>query len=181
MQEVVDRRANTAGWQRHLSSLALIAALPAILIFVSPSDALAGDVGFPDINPSYSIRVDADKYSVAQKGVYQVLAFRGNCRISQGEFSGTADEIFLWIDNSGFRGLDIPGKTICYMQGNVTLQWSDQQGLQDTRWMGRLFSFHPVGYSGTEEQRFDIPDLDWNALGGRSRYASVKQEADISA
>lgn len=172
MQEAVDRRARTAGWQCCLPRLAFFAALLLQLASGATSNARGSDIGFPDINPSYGIRVDAEKYSVAERGVFQVLAFRGNCRISQGEFSGTADEIFLWIDNSGFRGLDVPGKTICYMQGNVNLRWSDQQGLRDSRWMGRLFSFHPVGYSGTQEQRFDIPDLDWNQLSGRSTLSA---------
>lgn len=127
--------------------------------------AAAAEVTLPQIDPDYTIHVSAQKWSRETRNGYDVFAFRGNCRMTQGPLTATGDEVFLWIDKSGFRGVDesdLPSKTICLLRGNAFIKWTDGRSLSDAQWMGRLFSFHPVTYSGQEEKRFDIPDLDWS-------------------
>ncbi len=129
---------------------------------VSSQHAAAAEITLPQINPDFKIHVSASKWARETRGAYDILAFRGKCQLTQGPLTASADEIFLWIDRSGFRGLDLPAKTICFLRGNAVLSWTDGRSLSDAQWMGRLFSFHSVTYSGVEEQRYDIPDLDWS-------------------
>ncbi len=105
------------------------------------------------------------------RGAYDVLAFTGNCRIEQGSFEATSDEIVLWIERSGPDGVDHPGKIICYLNGNASAKWGDGKQLVDHRWMGRMFSLHPVETKRQRDvRRYDIPDLDWN----REQSSSVQ-------
>lgn len=133
--------------------------------FVSRTSA--ADITLPEIDPQYAIHVDAETYASVQRGAYDVLAFEGKCTLTQGQLKATADEIILWIERSTILNTEYQGKVVCYMNGNVRLDWGDGRGLQDHRWTGRLFSLKPVSVdSGRPVVRYDIPNLDW----GREPY-----------
>ncbi len=126
----------------------------------------AADIDFPTVGPQFTIDVKAATVGKAVRGAYDVLAFEGDCRLKQGEFQASADEIVLWIERSGPQGVEHPGKIICYLNGRAEASWSGGRQVRDHRWMGRLFSLHPVRYHAQEVQRYDIPNLDWNREPG---------------
>jgi hypothetical protein len=123
----------------------------------------ASDIVWPEINPSYQIEITAEEVARESRGSYDVLAFTGRCKITQGPLTGSAQEIILWIEKSLPEEPDQPGKIICVLSGDVRLDWADDQTLRDQRWMGRLYSLYPVRYQAQREvRRFDIPNMDWS-------------------
>lgn len=133
------------------------------MLAAAGSAARAADVQLPAIDPQYRIKVFGTEMATEDRGSYNVLAFTGSCRIEQGNFSATADEIILWIEKSGPEEVGIPGKVICYLNGRVAAKWPDGTELNDHRWLGRVFSIFPVESSSLRTvTRFDIPNLNWN-------------------
>lgn len=126
-----------------------------------PQATWASEIDIPMVDPSFSIRVEAKTWDSEIRNNYEVLAFHGACKLTQGELTATADEIILWVDRSGSRGMEHPGKAIVYLNGRAYIQYASGAALRDRRWMGRLFSLHPVECIGQKEKRYDIPDLDW--------------------
>lgn len=123
----------------------------------------AAEITSPKIDPAFQIQVKADEVAKEQRGAYDVLAFSGHCQLTQGPLTAGAKEIVLWIERSLPNEPDQPGKIICLMDGEVRLDWSQNQSLRDHRWMGRLYSMYPVKYEANREvRRFDIPNLDWS-------------------
>ncbi len=141
----------------------------------------AAEVQFPLIDPQYTIRAEGVEMASERRGAYEVLAFNGNCRIEQGPFSAKADEIILWIERSGPDEVERPGKIICYLNGNASANWGNGQELVDQRWMGRLFSVHPVETKRQRDvRRYDIPDLDWNRESSSSvQLAQFSQQLGL--
>ncbi len=133
----------------------------------SAQRAGAAELALPVVEPHFPIHVDAERVARESRGAYEVLAFDGNCRLRQGPFNASADEIILWIERSS-EGQDHPGKVICYLNGAAVADWGNGRGLRDHRWMGRLFSLHEIEYSDTVQlvRRHDIPNLDWNREPG---------------
>ncbi|MEZ6137109.1 MAG: organic solvent tolerance protein OstA [Pirellulaceae bacterium] len=126
------------------------------------SRSWAAEVQFPAIDPQFVIRAEGTEVAREQRGAYDILAFTGECKLEQGGFSASADEIILWIERSRPGGVDQPGKIICYLNGGARARWANGQELSDAQWMGRLFSLHPVEWSGQREvRRYDIPTMDW--------------------
>ncbi len=125
--------------------------------------AVANDLAHPQIQPQFPIEVNAERVAHESRGAYDVLAFEGNCQLQQGEFRASADEIILWLERSS-EGQEHPGKVIVYLNGSASADWGQGHGLQDNRWMGRLFSVHPVKYPESIQRfrRHDIPNLDWS-------------------
>jgi hypothetical protein len=169
---VTGRRQNTNTKQEKETAamLAIAAALKIIALFtllkylVFTSALEAADIQFPTIDPQYVIRVEGVEKASETRGAYDILAFAGQCRIEQGSFHGTADEIILWIQRSPVDGVEQAGKIICYLNGNVIANWENGRSVRDQRWMGRLFSLHPVEWKQQRETtRYDIPipPLDW--------------------
>jgi len=145
--------------------------------------AHAAEVQFPLIDPQYTIRAEGVEMASERRGAYEVLAFNGNCRIEQGPFSAKADEIILWIERSGPDEVERPGKIICYLNGNASANWGNGQKLVDQRWMGRLFSVHPVETKRQRDvRRYDIPDLDWNRESSSSvQLAQFSQQLGLDS
>lgn len=138
--------------------------------------ASAADVDLPQIDPAFTIRVDADTYASVKRGSYDVLAFEGNCVLTQGQFTASADEIVLWIERDSLLNNEHPGKIICYLNGQAKLDWAGGGQLRDHRWTGRLFSIHPVAIDrGREVTRYDIPNLDWDREPNPFRLAQFSQ------
>ncbi len=135
----------------------------------------AADITLPQIDPLHSIRVEGESWAKANRGAYEVLVFFGKCKLTQGDFTATANRITLWVDRESFsnRAGGItgtktpPGKAIVLLEGGAHLNWSGGRSLQDHRWMGRLFSLRPVVCVGTQVERHDLPNandiprLDW--------------------
>lgn len=140
----------------------------------------AAEIDFPEIDPTYAIRVDADTVAKQIRGQYEVLAFEGNCVLKQGSLTATAGEIVLWIERVASKDIDHPGKTICYLSGNVIAQWGDGRGMRDHQWMGRLFSVQPIVFEARPVLRYDIPTLDWNREPGRVQLAQFMQSPNAS-
>lgn len=135
------------------------------------STALSANVDLPEIDPKYSIHVNADTVAQQTHGAYEVLAFQGNCVLRQGSLTITSRDAVLWIERVGPKDIDHPGKIICYFSGDVIGNWGDGRGIKDQQWMGRLFSVHPVLHDASLVQRYDIPTLDWSkepGVGGGS-------------
>ncbi len=123
----------------------------------------ASDLDLPLIPPEYRIEITAERVAHESRGDYDVLAFEGSCHLQQGEFHASADEIILWLERSGW-GQEHPGKVIVYLNGSAIADWGQGRRLSDHRWMGRLFSIHPIRYPDNIQQvrRHDIPNLDWS-------------------
>ena len=136
----------------------------------SPSSLFAADVQFPVVEPLNTIFIEAESVAKEVRGAYDVLAFEGKCQLKQGELQAAGDRITLWLERRSHNGVDLPGKIICQIDGHADVNWNATQRLdekplrlQDNRWMGRLFSLHPVDYRVQREvKRYDIPNLDWN-------------------
>lgn len=125
----------------------------------------ASDVDFPIVEPLHTIFVESETVAKEVRGVYDVLAFEGNCKLRQGELETSADKLTLWIERRNQLGMELPGKIICQADGHVEINWEDKPRLSDNRWMGRLFSLKPVDYRCQREvKRHDIPNLDWSSV-----------------
>lgn len=162
--------------RRSVVGTPVVLALALVGHFLSARQASAADVDFPSVAPHFVIRVEAQTVAEERRGAYDVLAFEGECKLTQGELTASADEIVLWLERSS-SGTQHPGKVICYLNGNAEVNWSDGRQLRDQRWMGRLFSLFPVEYRFQRKvRRHDIPNLDWNREpGGRVELAQFSQ------
>lgn len=152
-----------------------------LAIVISGAWAVAVEVDFPTIEPLHTISVQADTVAKESRGAYDVLAFEGRCQLRQGAMRATAERMILWIERRNSLGMELPGKIICQMDGQVEAYWNDQKRLSDRRWMTRLFSLHPVAFEALREvQRFDIPQLDWSQASGSSAVqpAQYTQSSD---
>lgn len=149
-------------WRTCLNVLTAVACLLAV-----PTTLQAADLGLPEIAPQFRIQVNALRMARETRGAYDVLAFDGDCRLQQGEFQATADEIILWVERGG-AGEQHPGKIIVYLNGSAVADWGQGRRLQDQRWMGRLFSIHPIETPADIQvvRRHDIPNLDWSREPG---------------
>lgn len=127
----------------------------------------AAELALPEIAPHHRIEVDAQRMARETRGAYDVLAFEGDCQLQQGELRATADEIILWVERSS-AGEHHPGKIIVYLNGSAEADWGNGRRLQDQRWMGRLFSIHPIQTPTNIQvvRRHDIPNLDWSREPG---------------
>ncbi len=132
-----------------------------------PSEIQAAELSLPEISPQYRIQVKAPRMARETRGSYDVLAFDGGCQLQQGEFKAAADEIILWVERSGPEEHH-PGKIIVYLNGSAVADWGQGRRLQDQRWMGRLFSIHPIETPADIQvgRRHDIPNLDWSREPG---------------
>ncbi len=144
-----------------------LAALIAVFVFTMLSGegpVLRADVDFPTVEPLHTIYVRADTVARESQGDYDVLCFDGHCNLRQGDLVASADRIVLWIEQrTNTLGMRLPGKIIYLLDGNAEVQWNAMQKVRDERWMGRLFSLHPVDIDASQEiKRFDIPQLNWN-------------------
>ncbi len=144
---------------------------------VEDCNLIASEVDFPVVAPLHTIYVEAESVAKDVRGAYDVLAFEGSCKLRQGELNATADKVTLWIERRDTDGMKLPGKIICYLDGHANVAWNDDHRLQDNRWMGRLFSLHPVDYRVQREvKRNDIPKLDWNnGFGSAVQHAQYTQ------
>lgn len=125
----------------------------------------ASDVDLPVVEPLHTIFVEAETVAKEVRGIYDVLAFEGRCKLRQGELQVTADRLTLWIERRNQLGMEMPGKIICQADGHALITWENVPRLSDTRWMGRLFSLNPVDFRVQREvKRFDIPNLDWSSV-----------------
>ncbi|MEO8271965.1 MAG: hypothetical protein ABI557_19800, partial [Aureliella sp.] len=143
-------------------------ALTVLHIFVpTPTAIWSADLALPEIAPQFRIHVKADRIARESRGSYDVLAFDGDCELEQGDFKASADEIILWVERSG-PGEQHPGKIIVYLNGSAVADWGQGRRLQDQRWMGRLFSIHPIETAADIQlvRRHDIPNLDWSREPG---------------
>ena len=140
-----------------------------LMLLAGGSVAGAAELALPEIAPQHRIEVNAQKMARETRGAYDVLAFQGDCQLQQGELRATADEIILWVERSSL-GENHPGKIIVYLNGSAQADWGDGRRLQDQRWMGRLFSIHPVQTPADIQlvRRHDIPNLDWSREPGSS-------------
>ena len=120
---------------------AFYAAVVAAACFASSTSAT--EIDLPEVAPRNTIHVQAETYASVQRGAYDVLAFDGNCQLTQGDLSLQAQEITLWIERNSIGNASHPGKVICMAEGSVSIAWGDGRKLQDHRWMGRLFSYYP--------------------------------------
>jgi hypothetical protein len=125
----------------------------------------ASDVDFPVVEPLHTIFVEAATVAKEVRGIYDVLAFEGDCQLRQGELQASGDRLTLWIERRGHNGMDLPGKIICQLDGHAEVNWDNERRLSDNRWMGRLFSLHQVDFRVQREvKRHDIPNLDWSSV-----------------
>jgi hypothetical protein len=123
---------------------------------------LGADVDFPTVSPYHTIHVTAETVARQVRGSYDVLAFRGQCTLRQGELQAACQDLILWVDRTAPDDPQQPRKVICTMEGQVQLQWDSRPLLQDSRWMGHLFSYQEVNASVRSEiARNDIPSMDW--------------------
>lgn len=151
------------------SRIALLAAGLLLGLGQLSSQSLAAEVDFPVIPPENRIRVTAREVATERRGAYDILAFTGKVKLSQGSFTATADEIVLWLERGSSDGVEIPGKAICYLRGNVDAEWEQTHRLRDHSWTGRLFSYFAVEYEAEfKVRRYDIPELDWNREPSRA-------------
>ena len=158
---------------------------------VNNSSLQAADVQFPVVEPLNTIFVEAETVAKEVRGAYDVLAFEGKCQLKQGELQAAGDRITLWLERRSHNGVDLPGKIICQIDGRADVNWNATQRLdekplrlQDKRWMGRLFSLHPVDYRVQREvTRHDIPNLDWNFANpnGAVQQAQYTQSTNSQA
>lgn len=141
-----------------------VSAAAPLLAWTKPSRcARAADVRFPTVSPYHTIHVRADTVARQTRGSYDVLAFRGNCTLRQGELDASCQDLILWIDRTPPSDPTQPRKTICTMEGAVEMRWDSKPLLADTRWMGHLFSYQEIATNvQTEQSRGDIPRLDWS-------------------
>jgi hypothetical protein len=132
---------------------------------LEPSSGLAAaEVVLPAIAPYHSIYVQADTLTRETRGSYEVLAFRGNCSLRQGELSVRGAELILWLDRTPPTEATQPRKVIGSMEGQVEVDWNGTPHLRDQPWMGRLFSFEEVDFKvSAEESRGPAPRLAWPA------------------
>ncbi len=144
--------------------------LLAWLILV-PATAPAADITLPTISPYHTIHIQAQTLAQQTRGSYEVYAFRGECALRQGDLTATCDDLIIWIDRTPPADPNTPRKVITTMEGNVCLNWESKKLLQDSRWMGYLFSFQEVQFSAkANEHRNDIPRMDWSH---ESQYSRV--------
>lgn len=124
---------------------------------------IAAEIGFPNASPYHTIHVRANMVARTVRGSYEVLAFRGQCQLRQGELTATCEDLILWVDRDRPSDPSQPGKFICTMEGGVQMSWDSKPLLQDSRWMGHLFSFQDISLQVLSEQnRNDIPRMDWS-------------------
>ncbi|MBX3420244.1 MAG: organic solvent tolerance protein OstA [Pirellulaceae bacterium] len=160
----------TAGWRLRRRCALLTWLLLAVL---SDWRMARAQIALPTIDPAFQIEVVADEVAKERRGEYDVLAFSGGCKLTQGGLTAGADEIVLWIERQLADEPQQPGKIICYLKGSMRLDWSEGQSLRDEQWMGRLYSLYPVRYQAQRDvRRFDIPNLDWSREP--SRFGAVQ-------
>jgi len=170
----------------------------AVLLLCATQSAFASDIQFPIVEPLHTIFVEAETVAKEVRGVYDVLAFEGKCQLRQGELLAQGDRITLWLERRSHNGMDLPGKIICQIDGHADVTWNSSQTpnakssnaqtpnaqpqkLQDNRWMGRLFSLHPVDYRVQREvKRHDIPLLDWNNAGPTSGVQQAQYTQSVN-
>ncbi len=87
----------------------------------------ASDVDLPIVEPLHIIFVEAETVAKEVRGPYDVLAFEGNCKLKQGELQTTGDRITLWIERRNQLGIELPGKIICQVDGQVEATWDGQK------------------------------------------------------
>ena len=104
----------------------------------------ASDIDFPQPSPTATLVASAEVGSKTQIGAYTVYQLRGNVRIVQGAFEARANQAVLWIDEEHTMGDRKPQTTICCLDGQCRIRWSDQQSLEAREWMGKLYSLVPV-------------------------------------
>ena len=137
------------------------------------SRAFAADITLPGVSPYHTIHVEAQTLARQTRGSYEVLAFRGNCVLRQGELQATCNDLIMWVDRTPPSDPTIPRKVITTMEGDVNLFWESKNLLRDSRWMGHLFSFQDVQSNVQANQdRRDIPRMDWSH---ESAYSGVVQ------
>lgn len=141
----------------------------------------ASDVDLPVVEPLHTIFVEAQTVSKDVRGIYDVLAFEGDCKLRQGELQATGDRITLWIERRNQLGMELPGKIICQADGHAEVTWNNQPRIRDNRWMGRLFSLKPVDFRVNREvKRFDIPRLDWSSVQ-QAQFTQSGESAQVLA
>ena len=160
-------------------SFAKLTALAAIWL-VTIQTVHASDVDLPIVEPLHTIFVEAETVAKEVRGIYDVLAFEGNCKLRQGELQITGDKMTLWIERRNQLGMELPGKIICQADGHAEIKWQDKPRLSDNRWMGRLFSLKPVDFRAQREvKRHDIPSLDWNVQ--QAQYTQSSNTGQVLA
>ncbi len=141
-------------WLRRFCALAIV--------IVAVCRSSASEIAMPPISPNCQIHVTADEVAKEVRGAYDVLAFAGHCKLTQGSMTAGADEIILWIERALPDEPDQPGKIICMLKGDARVDWGENRSLRDKQWMGRLYSLYPIQHEAKREvRRFDIPGLDW--------------------
>jgi len=148
--------------------------------------SVAADVSLPAPSPHHTIHIQADTLAHQTRGSYDLLAFRGQCQLRQGELTATCQDLVVWVERALPRDPQTPRKYICTMEGDVTLQWDGQPALRDSRWMGHLFSFQEIApHVHEHEKRTDIPKLDWSrdSAGGvmPAQYAQPVPQSGTGA
>ena len=142
----------------------LLPCVSLLICTISLAEPVHGaDITLPAVSPYHTIHVEAQTLARQTRGSYDVFAFRGQCSLKQGELQATCDDLIIWVDRAPPSDPTIPRKIITTMEGDVSLYWESKRLLQDSRWMGHLFSFQEIHSNvQTNENRQDIPRLDWS-------------------
>ncbi|MFN9604272.1 MAG: organic solvent tolerance protein OstA [Planctomycetota bacterium] len=108
--------------------------------------ASGSEIGVPLSDPKHSIAVFANKGTRHERGDVSVYVLEEGCRIYQGRFYAQADRATLWVKTFEVDGEAMQQVTL-ELAGSCQVRWAEDQRMEDSRWLGRLFSRFEVEVS----------------------------------
>lgn len=157
----------------------MIGFLFALMVCISTS-AIAAEIGVPLSDPKFPISVFAAKGTKYERGDTTVYVLEEGCRIYQGRFFAHAERATLWVKTFEVDGEPLQ-QAIVEVSGACEIRWAEDQRLQDSRWLGRLFSQFEVEVSAeawlaaSESDR--IPIAPESRSPGNTAHPSTVQSA----
>lgn len=151
-----------------LRSLAVRMLMFFLLLCGSGATLSGTEIGVPLSDPKYPIAVFASKGVRHERGDTTIYVLEQGCRIYQGRFYAEADRATLWIKTFEVDG-EAMQQAIVELQGTCQVRWAEDQRLQDSSWMGRLFS------------RFEIEVSSESWIDGVDHPPSVPASDELSS
>lgn len=104
------------------------------------------EIGVPLSDPKYPISVFGGKATRHERGDTTVYVLEEGCRIYQGRFYAQGDRATLWVKTFEVDGQAMQ-QGIVEISGSCEVRWAEDQRLNDSKWLGRLFSLFEIEVS----------------------------------
>ncbi|MBM3967140.1 MAG: hypothetical protein FJ308_19065, partial [Planctomycetes bacterium] len=135
------------------------------------------EIGVPLSDPKFPVSVFAHSGIKSQRGSATVYQLEGGCRIYQGAFFAQSEKATVWIQTEEVDEETIY-RLIVETEGACDIRWNEDQRLQDSHWMGRLFTKHDLEISVQvwKDNGQSTPAIDWSRENRRATPVSSASE-----